>query len=789
MDGSMSEEEFQRLLSSIPVQDPNLLGAWDTSLDLTGIGSGVPQDDQVGELSDWPSSYIDQPLTGMPLTTVDGLVPQNLEPNPPSGLDPSHISPYLDSQPQWQDLSDLNLAEPWDQGSDLPSTIFQLDNLLYLPEDPADQQTTGYGEVSGDDGKPSKRTRIPLEAKKLLEASFEQHRHDPYLQKKDLHELADATGLSLRQVRTFFANARVRKLPPVTSSSPSAEPHKIPLPVSANDRSTSLAKRRRHSKPVEPDNSGPCNATAVRIPQSSPLKQQDPMQRYLSTSPEDEGISEDAISKAAASFSDTDNATRPPLLTRKYSSKSDAVSVANTALSSRSSSGSSLASVDSTTNRGPRRGRKRQRDQSTKEPISVIRRPSDPSKIYQCSFCTSDFLQKYDWRRHEESVHFPQKEWICMPDGPAYDDADGIARCVLCNEALRLPSHFETHNCATCLTNPRADRTFTRKDKLLQHIVQVHKVAQFDNDKKLNWCRPIQHKITITCGICGIHPATWAERADHLATHFAEGHGMQFWIGLPGGIVANNGDTQSEAQATQSHRDDLVQQNRTLCPICPEVLPTHLEALYHKRVAHNYYCITDQTPPYSCPTTRVATPPPKPRNDISQVNGATFNVGTKKGGEDKSSLSASWTEGDPNHAYTEGGATIASVPNRGLYMTPAMNTSTVGSLPSTRMPFTKPSRLAALKASRGDVDYPTRGSDSFLYPITGWDVAKGRTLVQWKGQEALPPKAVGENGAPKAPDWKEGTETRLASGGEVGQGESVSRNGNVKAVWGPWGPA
>lgn len=48
-------------------------------------------------------------------------------------------------------------------------------------------------------------------ATQLLEQWFEQHIHHPYLTKKEKESLAEQTGLSAKQVSTWFANTRRRR--------------------------------------------------------------------------------------------------------------------------------------------------------------------------------------------------------------------------------------------------------------------------------------------------------------------------------------------------------------------------------------------------------------------------------------------------------------------------------------------------------------------------------------------------------------------------------------------------
>jgi hypothetical protein len=272
------------------------------------------------------------------------------------------------------------------------------------------QPEEDQGESDGNARK--KRRRIPLPAKSVLDATFERLKDDPYVPQDELHALEARTGLSRKQIRTFFANARARKL-------------------------------------------------SRAVPGVAAEKQQDPMQRFLSSSPEDEGIPEGAIRNAV----DTMGASWPTSATvLQESSKyaADAVSVSESAISSNSGSSSSQASIDSANSRGSRRGRKRRLEPTEKVQESIIRNPSEPSKIYQCTFCATDFSQKYDWKRHEESVHFPQTEWVCMPYGPVHDEGHG-KRCVLCDGEHTDDSHFDTHNCKACTTTPQEQHSFMRK--------------------------------------------------------------------------------------------------------------------------------------------------------------------------------------------------------------------------------------------------------------------------------------------------------------------------------------
>lgn len=325
----------------------------------------------------------------------------------------------------------------------------------------------------------------------LLDECFERHREDPYVPQDEITELSSQTGLSIRQVRTYFANAR-----------------EVILKYSVMPIANSISRARKLPPVLSPRSpSQPQTSLPIDI-RSSKDAQQDPMERFLSSSPEDEGIPEEAVRKAAGTFIQPRSTSR-----RRCISMSDTMSVSDTAFSSGSSS--SAGSIDSANSRGPRRGRKRQREPTQKTLETVIRKRSDPLKKYQCTFCTSDFAQKYDWRRHEESVHFPQKEWVCMPDGPTHN-----SRCVFCDLQHPDEKHLESHNCIQCSKAPHSQRTFLRKDKLIQHIGQVHGCPHPKGIK--DWCRPVQQSVTLICGLCGLIQQSWNARAEcvHLLPLF-----------------------------------------------------------------------------------------------------------------------------------------------------------------------------------------------------------------------------------------------------------------------------
>ncbi|KAF2115581.1 hypothetical protein BDV96DRAFT_646570 [Lophiotrema nucula] len=451
----------------------------------------------------------------------------------------------------------------------------------YSGYQPTQDLTSITQHPQGDDGGDSsdngrkKRRRIPLDTKKILDDSFEHHKDDPYAPVDEIKALSSRTGLSVKQVRTYFANARARRLPP-------ASVPKNDIRIVTRSKSKSNAKpRSTSSKP-----------TPIEIPGSRGGEQQDPMQRFLSISPEDEGVSEEAVRQAAEALS-PEYPLLSPITLRRHSSKTDAMSI-DSGLSSNSGgeSSGSQASVDSVNSRGRRRGRKRQREPNKETVYSLARKPVDSHKKFQCTFCSKDFAQKYDWKRHEESVHFPQQEWICMPDGATYTTSDGVERCAFCDLESTCDSHLSTHNHTACATAPRSQRTFLRKDKLIQHLIQVHRYGHLSKSIQ-TWCRPIERTVVMVCGLCCAFLPDWSARADHLAAHFNDGITMQFWLLGPGGITpVPDGLQDTFSDLFKVHSTD---DGKYACHMCSDRFASTSCTVAHKRQEHKSYSNVDRT--------------------------------------------------------------------------------------------------------------------------------------------------------------------------------------------------
>lgn len=195
------------------------------------------------------------------------------------------------------------------------------------------------------------------------------------------------------------------------------------------------------------------------------------------------------------------------------------------------SSGSSLASIYSygsgdslTGGLAPVRSmsRRRRRGLLARPRRSLVGNKQHP---FQCTFCAETFKTKYDWQRHEKTLHLSLERWLCSPDGPRAINPDtGQLECVFCGKSEPTDSHIDSHNPNSC-----QERIFNRKDHLKQHLHLVHKSKLVDAVTK-GW-KTSTPTIRSRCGFCGTHLDSWNDRVEHLADHFKMGKTMSSWTG------------------------------------------------------------------------------------------------------------------------------------------------------------------------------------------------------------------------------------------------------------------
>ncbi|KXH38842.1 hypothetical protein CNYM01_06021 [Colletotrichum nymphaeae SA-01] len=342
---------------------------------------------------------------------------------------------------------------------------------------------------------------------RVLKTWFENHERHPYPTPDQAERLLKQTGLTKQQLTNWFANTRRRrKIRPGGASTP--------------------ARTEAGSSPID---------VPVRRPTPMAFEQMNPMQRWEHSPPDYEPALAADISRAVAASS-----KRPGLLGRSRSSAGsweNASSVSSVGTSQSSGGSRSNASAYSHgSNKSPtpmeafRKDSNRRRRRAMLKERRGNRLSLRQINTYQCTFCAETFKTKYDWQRHEKSLHLSLEEWVCSPHGSTTQHPEKGVICVFCDEANPTQQHLDDHHQAACSERPVKERTYYRKDHLRQHLKLVHKTSQMSKTAE-TW-KVITDKIRSRCGFCGITFDSWATRGDHIADHYRDdGNTMSNWKG------------------------------------------------------------------------------------------------------------------------------------------------------------------------------------------------------------------------------------------------------------------
>ncbi|KAJ6440073.1 Sad1/UNC domain-containing protein [Purpureocillium lavendulum] len=418
----------------------------------------------------------------------------------------------------------------------------------------------------------SSRSCRPLftqDAVRTLRRWFAANKHHPYPTRDDKEALCALTGLDATQVANWFANARRRRIkvgsPPPPASSVAASrfmtgPLVAPVPVAPTHDASPL----RHEAATPPVD---VPLPPRRAPTPGIFEDMDPLQRWANSPPEDEPAEATAICRAAnepfyagpssraysayAYLSDGEGGgggSSASASNRSSVSRHDNPSSEGSIASSRSSSfGMPPSPLELAASHHHRRRRRRRKHQSLPQRQALSR----PSRgIFQCTFCVEEFRTKYDWQRHEKTWHLPLDRWVCTPTGPLalkrhslndHDDASKSAGersggrdtlvCVFCGDESPDAAHIESHNFSLCNRRGVDERTFYRRDHLMQHLRLVHGVVHGVPGAAFDEWKAAAPPIRSRCGFCGRCLDDWAMRVEHLAEHFKGGSTMRDWVG------------------------------------------------------------------------------------------------------------------------------------------------------------------------------------------------------------------------------------------------------------------
>lgn len=359
--------------------------------------------------------------------------------------------------------------------------------------------------------------RFSREVVRILKNWLSEHSEHPYPTEQEKDELEQKTGLKRSQICNWLANARRRGKvrPPQRSSSPAPQAGIIeiprrPLPPGADMSLMTPLERWKYSPP---ENEPASTKDIIRAMATTPFP------------PPREHPSGHVRSHSRRTGSDNDSSYtssmfHAPSVASMETSRSSISDMSFASAFSHRSSLGSFSSMD-------RKERRRRRRKPSAAVNTFNEHKVRSARIFQCTFCTDSFPAKYDWQRHEKSLHLALDKWTCAPDGGVMH-IHGKAFCAFCRALNPDEDHLESHNYSACHEKSVEERTFYRKDHLNQHLRLMHNV-KFHAWME-DW-RSTTTEIKSRCGFCNATFTTWKERVDHLAAHFRNGADMSQWQG------------------------------------------------------------------------------------------------------------------------------------------------------------------------------------------------------------------------------------------------------------------
>ncbi|KAK3187295.1 hypothetical protein K4F52_003926 [Lecanicillium sp. MT-2017a] len=398
--------------------------------------------------------------------------------------------------------ADLSLATQFDdihhaaQESSLSSqqdaTEFQAQSLLSL-------QLQGFTELTTDDPSVWKGDLLDT-AEQSWQASPSPWSVQDQTQNDWLH--SHQAGLGEVLPTWQFGQGAARALPYI----PNAPPRQRGLP---RRRSRYL---RSSALPLSSDHSPIVTSGAAALADGA----EDPMQRWRNSPPETEPASLSAIADAVKNTPLRGQSSNGSLNSRR--SNFGAGSTVSFASDSSLSSGSATsASFIARRNRESKRGR-----------LAAGKAKAAEKRRFPCTFCCDSFKSKFDWARHEQSLHVRVQGWRCAPFGSVVTSAaTGSSCCAYCGLEDPTPTHIESHDSPLC----GKDQMYARKDHLVQHLNRVHRVP---DPPSIDTWKVQGPPVSSRCGFCNLRMETWQERADHLVSHFRKGKTMEDWKGEHG---------------------------------------------------------------------------------------------------------------------------------------------------------------------------------------------------------------------------------------------------------------
>ncbi|KAF7160348.1 hypothetical protein CNMCM6106_007789 [Aspergillus hiratsukae] len=377
----------------------------------------------------------------------------------------------------------------------LSPVMGHLHGVTELEEDGGDQAESSIPAINCAD-KQKESKQFVRRGVRILREWFRDHHDFPYPSEDEKARLVHETGFSRKRLSTWFANARRRRKERIET-----------LPAAQICRSGS-----------------PMPASRLNL--------MTPMERWQNSPPEEEPVPESVIMNAIASCEVAPASEHEAAIFDSFLNLEETSSHLGSSVSSIGSRHSSSTSISSAWSHHsgesslpfplhPPRPRARRRTRP---------RGSMNEGQYQCTFCTQSFKKKHDWLRHERSVHLQLDAWICTPDVNDVRPGGSPSECRFCDHGQPSVDHWNDHEFEICAQKPVADRSFSRKDYLWQHLRKFHGCIKLPIENLDLW-RSAGSDVRSRCGFCNASLPTWTARGDHLADHFKQGCRMHQWVG------------------------------------------------------------------------------------------------------------------------------------------------------------------------------------------------------------------------------------------------------------------
>ncbi|PVH96771.1 hypothetical protein DM02DRAFT_534568 [Periconia macrospinosa] len=371
-------------------------------------------------------------------------------------------------------------------------------------------------------------TRIPLEAKQMLEEEFSAN---PYPCSWEIDVIAHQANLDVKRVRNWFNNTRARKK--------GSDALEVKLPK-AQQSTCSLSSQLSRGSLEALDKQS----------ENSPEPPQPPLALYLAQSYQEEACTVSDIQAAIdnRSLSEDIDLQMDTASSSKMGRSSSIITSVNSSdgtAPTTYSSGSNLSSF----NRDRRRGRRRMEWKTspyTRTKLKGLNSAGVPQEDlpFCCTFCPRAFRTKYEWIRHEDSVHALRTTWICCDN----KNNTPLLSCPFCGHLRPDDYHMAGHKYQQCRSKPESQRTFYRRDHFIQHLHHVHfanvkhpsarlgcQARIMDSEGNNFGCKDLAVKWRrfgapiklddpmLHCGFCGKRSKNWSERCEHVAEHMYAG--------------------------------------------------------------------------------------------------------------------------------------------------------------------------------------------------------------------------------------------------------------------------